>query len=161
MCSENFKADFRIMASATPALIKNTSHPFLLKWKRNLSITIIDRFYIALFSALEQTHCARMWFYLSEQLFIEHFWISTGVVYLQRWPGWCHMKLLPARRVLCTPYSHAPCHFVQSHIRELYAYLAVTCHPHFWQNDQGLLRATAVNIKIMSRTCRFETCRYL
>ena len=24
-----------------------------------------DRFYIALFSALEQTHCARMWFYMS------------------------------------------------------------------------------------------------
>ena len=29
-------------------------------------IIIIDRFYIALFSALEQTHCARMWFYMSE-----------------------------------------------------------------------------------------------
>ena len=28
-------------------------------------IIIIDRFYIALFSALEQTHCARMWFYMS------------------------------------------------------------------------------------------------
>ena len=36
---------------------------------RNLltsDIIIIDRFYIALFSALEQTHCARMWFYMSE-----------------------------------------------------------------------------------------------
>ena len=29
-------------------------------------IIIIDSFYIALFSALEQTHCARMWFYMSE-----------------------------------------------------------------------------------------------
>ena len=29
-------------------------------------IIIIDRFYIALFSAFEQTHCARMWFYMSE-----------------------------------------------------------------------------------------------
>ena len=36
-------------------------------------IIIIDRFYIALFSALEQTHCARMWFYMSEQLFIARF----------------------------------------------------------------------------------------
>ena len=28
--------------------------------------------------------------------------------------GWCHMKLLPSRRVLCTPYNHAPlCHFMQ------------------------------------------------
>ena len=29
-------------------------------------IIIIDRFYMALFSALEQTHCARMWFYMTE-----------------------------------------------------------------------------------------------
>ena len=28
------------------------------------------------------------------------------MVYLQRWYGWCHMKLLPSRRVLCTPYNH-------------------------------------------------------
>ena len=78
------------------------------------------RFYIALFSALEQTHGARMWFDLREWLaFYTRFWISTEVAYLQRWHGWCHMKLLPSRRVLCTPYTHAPCHFRQSHIREL------------------------------------------
>ena len=29
-------------------------------------LIIIDRFYIALFSALEQIHCARVWFYMSE-----------------------------------------------------------------------------------------------
>ena len=23
---------------------------------------------------------------------------------------WCHVKLLPSRSVLCTPYNHAPCH---------------------------------------------------
>ena len=34
--------------------------------------------------------------------------------------------------------------FLQSHIREVHAYLAVTCHLHFWQNDRDLLRATAV-----------------
>ena len=49
-----------------------------------------------------------------------------------------------SRRVLCTPYNHAPCHFMQSHIRKVYACLAVTCHLRFWQNDRGLLRATAV-----------------
>ena len=48
------------------------------------------------------------------------------------------------RRVLCTPYNHAPCHFMQSHIHKVYACLAVTCHLRFWQNDRGLLRATAV-----------------
>ena len=31
-------------------------------------------------------------------------------------------------QVLCTPYNHAPCHFMQSHIRKVYACLAVTCH---------------------------------
>ena len=31
-----------------------------------LSLVVVDRFYIALFSALEQTHCARMWFCMSE-----------------------------------------------------------------------------------------------
>ena len=67
------------------------------------------------------------------------------MVYLQRWHGWCQMKLLPSRRVLCTPYNHAPCHFTQSHIRKVYACLAVTCHLHFWRNDRGILRAaTAV-----------------
>ena len=70
--------------------------------------------------------------------------MSTEVVYLQRRHGWCHMKLLPSRRVLCTPYNHAPYHFMQSHIRKVYASLAVTCHLHFWQNDRDLLRATAV-----------------
>ena len=33
---------------------------------------------------------------------------------------------------------------MQSHIHKVHAYLAVTCHLHFWQNDRGLLRATAV-----------------
>ena len=42
------------------------------------------------------------------------------MVYLQRWHGWCHMKLLPSRRILCKPYNHAPCHFMQSHIRKVY-----------------------------------------
>ena len=53
-------------------------------------------------------------------------------------------ETLPSRRVLCTLYNHAPCHFMQSHIRKVYACLAVTCHLHFWQNDRVLLRATAV-----------------
>ena len=49
-------------------------------------------------------------------------------------------------QVLCTPYNHAPCHFMQSHMRKVYACLAVTCHLHFWQNDQDLCRATVVRL---------------
>ena len=65
-------------------------------------------------------------------------------MYWQRWHGWCHLKLLPSLRVLCTPFNHAPCHFTQSHICKVYACLAGSCHPCFWQIDRGLLRATAV-----------------
>ena len=53
--------------------------------------------------------------------------ISTEVVYLQHWYGWCHMKLLLSRCVLRTPYIYAPCHFMQSHILKVHTYLAVTC----------------------------------
>ena len=55
-----------------------------------------------------------------------------------------HETAAVSAQVLCTPYNHAPCHFMQSHIRKVYACLAVTCHLHSWQNDRGLLRATAV-----------------
>ena len=54
------------------------------------------------------------------------------------------MKLLLFRRVLCTPYNHAPCHFMQSRIRKVHACLDVTCHLHFCQNDLNLLHATVV-----------------
>ena len=66
------------------------------------------------------------------------------MVYIQRWHGWCHMKLLSSRRVLCTPYKNTLCHFMQSHIGRVHVYLAVTCHLNFWQNDRDLLHATAV-----------------
>ena len=55
-----------------------------------------------------------------------------------------HETAAISAQVLCTPYNHAPCHFMQSHIRKVYACLAVTCHLHFWQIVRDLLRATAV-----------------
>ena len=44
---------------------------------------------------------------------------------------------------MCIPHS-LQCHFMQSHIHRVYACLDVTCHQRFWQNDEDLLRATAV-----------------
>ena len=70
--------------------------------------------------------------------------MPTAVVYLQRWCGWCHVKLWPSRSVQCTPYNRAPSHFMQRRIRKVHACLAVTCHLHFWQNDRYLLRAAAL-----------------
>ena len=57
-----------------------------------------------------------------------------------------------SQHILCTPYNHAPCHFMQSHIRKVYACLAVTCHLRFWQNDGGLLRATGTDTEIRVST---------
>ena len=70
--------------------------------------------------------------------------MPTAVVYLQRWCGWCHVKLWPSRSVQCTPYNRAPSHFMQRRIRKVHACLAVTCHLHFWQIDRYLLRAAAL-----------------
>ena len=57
-----------------------------------------------------------------------------------------HETAAISAQVLCTPYNHAPYHFMQSHICKVYACLAVTCHLHLWQNDRDLLRATAVTL---------------
>ena len=55
-----------------------------------------------------------------------------------------HETAAVSAQVLCTPYNHAPCQFMQSHIHKVHACLGVTCHLHFWQNGRDLLRATAV-----------------
>ena len=109
---------------------------------------IDDHLYSAILRSLEQTHCARLWFYMSDKLFIAVFFFflnihRSGVLTALAWlvP---HETAAISAQVLCTPYKHAPCHFMQSHIRKVYTCLAVTCHMRFWQNDQGLLRATAV-----------------
>ena len=106
---------------------------------------IDDRLYSAILCSLEQTHCARMWFYMSDYLFIACFFNihRSGVLTVLAWlvP---HETASVSAQVLCTPYNHAPCHFMQTHIRKVYASLAVTCHLHFWQNVWDLLRATAI-----------------
>ena len=52
------------------------------------------------------------------------------------------------RYVLARPvYTIQTMHHVtscKSHIRKVHAWVAVTCHLHFWQNDRDRLRVTAV-----------------
>ena len=85
--------------------------PLLLLW---LIAFIYIYIYIALFSALEQTHCALV--------ACDSEWVNTvlslqsAVSFLH---GRCLVKLLPSRLVLCTPYNHAPRHFMQSHMRKV------------------------------------------
>ena len=55
------------------------------------------------------------------------------------------MKVLPSRRVLCTPLFSMSLHAKPHSLRKVHACVAVTCHLHFWQNDRDLSsRATAV-----------------
>ena len=106
---------------------------------------IDDRLYSAILRSLEQTHCARMWCYSEWLAFYSAFLniYRSGVLTALAWlvP---HETAAVSAQVLCTPYNHEPCHFMQSHIHKVYACLTVTCHLHFWQNDRDLLLATAV-----------------
>ena len=129
-------------------------HVFELAWKVSacsdecIYCALIDWLmiaYIVLFSALlsrlTALTCGSTWV----TSFIAHFLNihRSGVLTVLAWlmP---HETAAVSAQVLCTPYNHAPCHFMQSHIRKVYACLAVTCHLHFWQNDRDLLRATAL-----------------
>ena len=94
---------------------------------------IDDHLYSAILRSLEQTHCARLWFYMSDKLFFIACFLNihrSGVLTALAWlvP---HETAAISAQVLCTPYNHAPCHFMRSHIRKVYACLAVTCHLHF------------------------------
>ena len=99
--------------------------------------------YIALFSALLSRLTALACGSTRVTSFIVHFLNihRSGVLTALAWlvP---HESAVVSAQVLCTPYNHAPCHFMQNHICKVYACLAVTCHLHFWQNDWDLFRAT-------------------
>ena len=105
--------------------------------KEPLSAVTDDRFYISLFSALEQTFvaCDSKWVTVA---FYCTFWIPTEVVYVQR----CLdvTRLVPRETaVVCVLYNmhHTTCavsrHFMRSHIHRVHACLVLTCHLHYWQ----------------------------
>ena len=101
--------------------------------------------YIALFSAilsrLTALACGSAWVtsFIARFLNIHRSGVLTALALLVP-----HETAAVSAHVLCIPYNHALCHSMQSHIRRVYACLAVTCHLHFWQNDRDLLRATVV-----------------
>ena len=95
----------------------------------------------ALLSRLTALACGSTWVigFLARFLNIHRSGVLTALAWLMP-----HETAAVSAQVMCTPYNHAPCHFVQSHIHKVYACLAVTRHLQFWQNDRGILRATAV-----------------
>ena len=108
-----------------------------------------DDSYVALFSALKQTHCTfdtsdSKWVTVT---FYAHFSMSTKVqcCLVVTWL----VPLETAAILAHSVYTVQPCsmlhHFMQSHIHTVHAKcLTVTCHLHFWQDDQDRLCATAV-----------------
>ena len=91
-------------------------------------------------TASEQTHCTQVvcdWMcdYIAWQ---SAFWMSTEVITALFGCGWCHVKLLPSRRVLCTPYNHAPVYSVilleAMLIRRMYVF-SCNLPLDVWQND--------------------------
>ena len=108
-------------------------------------VVFVDRFYIALFSAFELTHCALMIDYLKKK---NRFFYSTflyihgsGLQHclIVTWLVPRETAAVSARSV----YTIQPCtmsrHFMQIHIRRVHVCLVLTCHLHFWQNDRDLL----------------------
>ena len=136
----------QIHARRVPGCSKAQKKSWLYLLSR--SSTMIDWLmiaYIALFSALlsrlTALVCASAWVldFIARFLNIHRNGVLTALAWLVP-----HETAAVSVQVLCTPYNYAPCHFMQSHIRKVYACLAVTCHLHFWQNDRDLLRATVV-----------------
>ena len=89
--------------------------------------------YTVLFSLCSHVILHQMTSFLHSELLNIH---RSGVLTALAWlvP---HETAAISAHVLCTPYNHAPCHFLQSHTCKVYACLAVACHLHFWQNDRG------------------------
>ena len=106
---------------------------------------IDDRLYSAILrslsSRLTALACGSAWVtsFIARFFNIHRSGVHTALAWLVP-----HETAAVSAQLMCTPYNHAPCHFMQSHIHKVYACLDVTCHLHFWQNDRDILRATVV-----------------
>ena len=67
-----------------------------------------DRLYVALVSILQSLKMSDCQYCFKARFEYPLKCCTYSGVWLLR--GWCHMKLLPSRRILCTPYNHTPCH---------------------------------------------------
>ena len=87
------------------------------------------------------------------EAFYSAFWLRIQVMYWQRYwllHGWCTWSCCRhvSAHVLCTPYNYAPVCNVTSCKATYIGCMCFSCNLplHFWQNDQGSLRATAVTL---------------
>ena len=114
-----------------------------------LIIIIIHSFYIALFSTLEQTHCTHWHVILNEWCIaciinIHGSGVLTALFSCCIADAMWNAAISVQTVYIIQPCTRLQCHFIQNHMGRVYVCLAVTCHLHFWHNDQDLLRASAV-----------------
>ena len=106
--------------------------------------------YIALLSALLNTHCARMWFYMSDSLFIARFLNIHRSGVLKHWHGLCHMKLQPSRRKFSVH------HTTMLHVTSCKANIS-TCRVHFRCSIKSFLQLYFSASK--KKCANISTCR--
>ena len=93
----------------------------------------LDDAYILLYWSLLYSAILRSWADSLRSHVILHEWIAfysaflnihrSGVLTVLAWlvPQESAARESQSQRVLCTPYNHEPCHFMQSHIRKVYS----------------------------------------
>ena len=115
-------------------------HCYLLQFRHlHMIFHVVDRFYIALLSALKETHCTLV-ACNSKQVtaaFYGAFWTSMKVVYLKHCLVLTWLMSHETANILAPSVHYTTMHHVRMH-----AQLAVTCHQHFWLNDKDLLCCT-------------------
>ena len=131
------------MTEASRSLLDNASFP----WRRLVSVMYYYYYWSLLYSAILRFRADSLRSHVILQEWIAFYSAflnihRSGVLTALAWLVPHETAAISARSVHtiqpCTMSLHA------SHIRKMYACLAVICHLHFWQNDRGLLRATAV-----------------
>ena len=87
-------------------------------------------------------HSCLMWLRMTDRSFTQHiFYIHTSGVLTALFGS--YMASATSAHALCTPYNSLQ-FYSKPHAHGACACLAVTCHLHFWQNNQDLVLATAV-----------------
>ena len=117
-------------------------------------VIVIDRFYVALCAALEQTYSLLLHVILNEWL--SFYSISFSLLSVCKYvltalfgcytadATWNCCCLGASYAYTIQPGVASQCQFMQSHIRRMYVCSVVTRQLHFWQNDRDLLRANSV-----------------
>ena len=108
--------------------------------KQQWNIIITDHFYFLIdWWSFIQHYSPLSWADSLHSHVVLHQWLAFfSALFLLLNIHWCgvltalawlvpHETAAILAQVLCAPYNHAPCHFMQSHIRKEYACLAATC----------------------------------